>query len=336
MPTLHAAVAALVFQLGPSAAGQTWDLPVLQRFLGFTENEWQQVDRGTVVARTLRATDGREFAVVSAVRSAASSACFIAQFQDIEKFKKSPLVLEVRRFSDPPVMEDLASMMLDGKDVAGLSACQSGNCSVRLPAEAMELIHRGEADRHTAFRRWLLSYVQAFKGQGNAALVAYHDKSQPVRLADELSALLNAKPSLADLAPEVYSYLARYPAAPLPGAASEFSYWSRENFGLRAVVSVTHASVHRQPGQAIIATKQIYANHYFDGSLGLTFLIDVPGASPEAVYVVYLNRSRIDLLSGVLGGLRRLILRGRLLEGYKENLREMVKRLDSSCGAGKN
>lgn len=35
----------------------------------------------------------------------------------------------------------------------------------------------------------------------------------------------------------------------------------------------------------MIASKQIYANHYFDASLGLTFLVDAPadGKVPPAL-----------------------------------------------------
>jgi hypothetical protein len=47
--------------------------------------------------------------------------------------------------------------------------------------------------------------------------------------------------------------------------------------------------------------------HYFDASLGLTLL--VPDDSPSPVtYVVYLNRSRIDVFEGVFGSLARRIV----------------------------
>ncbi len=51
------------------------------------------------------------------------------------------------------------------------------------------------------------------------------------------------------------------------------------------------------------------------------------------LHVVYLNRSRIDLLSGWLGGLRRFLMRGRRLDGFRENLQDVVDRVEASCMA---
>src|ERR1035437_8151582 len=93
-----------------------------------------------------------------------------------------------------------------------------------------------------------------------------------------------------------------------------------------------HVSIYIQPGQAVIASKQIYASHYFDASLGLTAAIDDPGAAAgPGMYLVHLNRSRIDLLRGFFGGLRRAFLRGGLRDGRRKNLVEVVRKLESSC-----
>jgi len=62
---------------------------------------------------------------------------------------------------------------------------------------------------------------------------------------------------------------------------------------MKALVNVLHVTFYRaSPSVTVIATKQIWASHYYDGSLGITVLVD---ASP-GTYLVYLNRSRIDLL----------------------------------------
>jgi hypothetical protein len=194
----------------------------------------------------------------------------------------------------------------------------------------METIRPAGAQVDAAFRHWLLSYLEAYLANGNAALVEYQDRADVVRLGEEFRSMLDARPSLTDLAPEFYNYLAQYPAAPPPNV-SDFLYWSKESFGLKPVISVTHASIYRLPGQAIVASKQVYANHYFDGSLGLTFLLDKPADSGVSLYIVYLNRSRIDLLGGHRGGLRRFFRRRSLLDGFKQNLRDVVMRLGSSC-----
>jgi hypothetical protein len=177
----------------------------------------------------------------------------------------------------------------------------------------------------------LFSYIETYMHQGNSALIEYRDESKPVRLADEFRAVLAALPGLAGFAPEFQEYLDRYPTAVLPDVR-EFFYWSTESFGLKPVASVTHVSIYAQPGRIVIASKQIYASHYFDASLGLTAALD-DGADARgpSMYLVYLNRSRIDFLSGFLGGFRRAILRGRLRDGMQKNLVEVVRKLESSC-----
>ena len=66
--------------------------------------------------------------------------------------------------------------------------------------------------------------------------------------------------------------------------------------------------------------------------MGLTAALDDPGkASAPGMYLVYLNRSRIDFLSGFFGGLRRALARGRLRDGMRENLAGAVRKLESSC-----
>lgn len=299
----------------------------MARYLGFTESEWRQVERGVITAKTLKSTHGREVASLGAARTQASAACFIAEFEDIEAFRTGSMVRKVRKLSDPPRAADFAGIALDQQEAASLRDCQPGRCALRLPASAMAFLRQQDGDVNAAYQQWLAEYVQSYLVQGNRALVVYHDKAEPVGLAGEFQALLESQPALSGIAAEFYSYLARYPEEPLEGVSS-FLYWAEDNFGLKPVISVTHALIYRRPGLAVIASKQIYANHYFDGSLGLTFLIEEPGQPGAPVYIVYLNRSRIDLLSGWLGGLKRVMLRRRLLDGFKQNLRDVVRKLD--------
>jgi hypothetical protein len=274
-------------------------------------------------------------------RLKASTACFVANFQEIENFKKNPAVLRIRKFVPPLDPRNLEGFSLEAGDQTDLRVCQIGNCKVKLPVGAMERLAREvdwsqpDHDRRAQaiFREELLSYIGTYLHQGNSALIEYRDKNKPVRLADEFRAVLSARPGVAGLAPEFQDYLARYPTEMLPDV-SEFFYWSAESFGLKPVASVTHVSIYVQPGRTVIASKQIYASHYFDASLGLTAALDDGTDAPgPSMYLVYLNRSRIDLLSGFFGGLRRSFLRGRLRDGMRKNLVEVVRKLESSCAA---
>jgi hypothetical protein len=110
----------------------------------------------------------------------------------------------------------------------------------------------------------------------------------------------------------------------------EFLYWSKESFGLKPVVSVTDVLIYQLPGRTWIASKQIYANHYFDTSLAITLLVDDPAdASGNSIYLAYVNRSRVDLLTGILSGLKRSLVQGRLQRGMHDSLKTTIQKLES-------
>jgi hypothetical protein len=72
-----------------------------------------------------------------------------------------------------------------------------------------------------------------------------------------------------------------------------------------------------------IGSKQIYAMHYYDASLGLTLLVPDRTVASPATYVVYLNRSRIDLFDGMFGGVARRIVAGRARTLVAEQLQRL-------------
>src|SRR4030095_1658082 len=95
-------------------------------------------------------------------------------------------------------------------------------------------------------------------------------------------------------------HLLEYPTGPVP-ETTDIIYWSKERVSRRLVVSVTHLAIARTAGSATnyaFASKQIYGAHYFDASLGLTILVRDQSAPSPATYVVYINRSRVDIFNG--------------------------------------
>jgi hypothetical protein len=114
--------------------------------------------------------------------------------------------------------------------------------------------------------------------------------------------------------PRLRRHLLGYPNSS-PERFTDFTYWSKELVRRRPVVSITHVAiapaVDQSPIAYAVASKQIYAMHYYDASLGLTLLVPDATAAEPATYVVYVNRSRIDLFEGVFGGMIRRIVAGR-------------------------
>ena len=72
------------------------------------------------------------------------------------------------------------------------------------------------------------------------------------------------------------------------------------------------------------AASTVYATHYFEGSLGLTGLIQSQASEPPRSYLIYINRSRTDALRGVFAGLKRSLIGRSLREGTRKNM-EMIK-----------
>jgi hypothetical protein len=314
------------------AAGAQEVPPELATFLrdqiGLTTRELASARRGEVIAKVLP-SEKQEVAVFGIVLVKASADFFVERFRDIESYKKGTSVLLVRKFSDPPRMEDLDQLNVDKKDFVALKNCKIGDCGVKLSADTIERL-RKEIDWNAPdaseqvnklARVSLLEYVKRYLAGGNMALSEYNDKTKPQRIADEFDAILKASPYIYDYEPEFYEYLREYPGKHLDNL-DDFIYWSKEKFGLKPVISVTHVSIYRRPGSGhtLIASKQIYASHYFEASLGLTDVIVSPRQQEPSFYLIYLNRSRADALHGGFSGLARGQVKSRARSGLEKNM----------------
>ena len=71
---------------------------------------------------------------------------------------------------------------------------------------------------------------------------------------------------------------------------------------------------------ALILSRQLYASHYFEGSIGLTIVFQDPLAAGQGVWIVYVNRSRVDAFGGWFGGAKRAMVNARLPAGLREEL----------------
>ena len=82
-----------------------------------------------------------------------------------------------------------------------------------------------------------------------------------------------------------------------------------------SVISVTHVTIMRGNGRSqfpevVIASKKVFATHNTNGSLAVTMLLSNRGGS-SPYYLVYVNRSAVDMVGGFLG-IRRAVIEGRL------------------------
>jgi hypothetical protein len=276
-------------------------------------------------------------AIFSAAKIAADGDRLAAWVRQIPQLKRGPYVSAIQRFSDPPRIEDLEELTLDGAELNDLRRCRTGDCGLKLGDAEMTQLRQTiaaagddwKAAAQHGFRHALLARVQGYRSGGLPAVAPYHDRRRPTRLDAEFDALLDRTGFLARHAPELTSHLRLFPAAP-PPALESFLYWSKEALGGKPIVAVTHVTIlqSRNPElpETLVAAKQIYASHYMTGSLALTALTRPVGATR---YLVYFNRSRVDVLGGMFGGLVRRVMESRLRGEAGEVVHALRRRLES-------
>ena len=323
-----------------SAATSVDPFVFFQPSVTITADDRRQLDRGEAIARVLPGRD-LQVAVFAAVPIDIDGDRLIAWVRRIEELKKSSYVLAIRRFSDQPRIEDLADLALDDEELSEIRACRRGHCAVRLSTSEMAQLqeaaaHAGsdwKAAVQQTFRRAVLERVLAYLASGR--VTPYEDGKDPVRPETRFASLLDHWAFLVERLPRFAQHLRGYPLTAAPEVES-FMYWSKERLAGKAVVSVTHVSIVRNHAaglpDALVAGKEIYATHYFYASLGLTAIIR--GEPGRNNYLAYLNRSEVDVLRGMFGGLIRWFVQRRLRDEAADVLNGLRRRLEGGNPAG--
>jgi hypothetical protein len=305
---------------------------VLTTQLGFSSGELADLSRGQVVKRGLPSRAPGEIAVAGAVRIRAQKSAFFARVRDIERFKSGEGVLQIGRFSTPPLLEDLAALTVD-KDDFDPRSCRVGDCGVRLPAAMIERVRReidvnapdAQARGAALFKQILLEDVSAYLS-GAERMPQYDDGSKPIRPHDDLEGILAAMPEIGVLVPGLPEHLRRFPAGRLPDA-EDFLYWSKEKFGIAPFITVTHVTiVCRSAATCLMTTRDVYSSRYLDASVALAIATDA--GDPNTFDLVYDNRSRASALKGGLAGLRRMITERRARGALEDSLKTIKKLLE--------
>ena len=313
--------------------------------LQFSASDVGSLARGGTVSRTLASDESREVAIAGAIWCNVPLEYFLGRARDIVTFKRSDEVQQIGVFGPEASAAELAGLTLDAQDVEDLRKCVPGQCKVRLDLKAIERFHYqvgwsapdAVAQANRLAREVLAGYVAAYERSGNAGLIEYDDRDTPVSVATGAATLLDRSAWLAAAAPGLREYLEAYPGATSPDAASVL-YWSKEAFGMKPVISATHMVVWQASGGAADATilsKQIFATHYLDASLGITLLAGDRRPDRTGVFVVYVNRSLVDLLQGgLLGPFRRSVARSKSKDGLADHLEAVRRRVEADFKAG--
>jgi len=287
--------------------------------VGFTESDLARLEAGEVLARAEQGGSNDEVVVAGAVKIRARPDRVASYYGQMITYVDGEVTLAFGRFSSPPVLADVQGLSLDSSEVDALKSCRVGDCDLRLGGTGLGTLRSrvnwdapgyvDEANR--VARDAIVRYLTDYQARGDAALVTYDDRAEAVSLRQQWRGILANSTAFYQYLPELRDYLASYPSGRPPGARDVF-YWVKEDYGLKPVISVVHAVIYEPPDRTdrvFIVQKQLYASHYYDGSLAVgTVLAATDGTAPVS-YLLYGNRSRGDLLKGGFGGLRRTVAR---------------------------
>jgi len=179
--------------------------------------------------------------------------------------------------------------------------------------------------RVTELREELFNLLTSYRAGGHAALAAYDDRPRSASLAAEFHLLWIPGDMPSDI-PELGRYLTDYPRQPLPGAEDVY-YWNKGEFGMKPTIRLNHVTIYTVPHprfpdslRYVVATSQIYSNHYFSATLELRSIVDDPQNPGRGCYLLYTTRSRVSGLTGFMGTLLRSMVRGRARSGMEKYL----------------
>lgn len=284
----------------------------------FAEAELSALKNGETLVRALPTDNESDVAVCGLVEMQAPGRMFLDSFHENMVRKSNSAIVEIGVFNKTPTLKDLQDLTIDDRDIEDLKQCVIGDCKLKLSA-AMISRFQSEIDwdapdykARTAqlFKQMLVAYVRDYLARGDKALIRYQDKSTPIAIAEGYRELLGA--SHYDELSDLRSDSGR---SPLQLVESTI-VWSKIKFGLKPVININELSIFADAQNPVslvlIISKQIYANHYFQASLGLTAYFTTVEPTSQS-YLFYENRSRLDGLEGPFGKIKRGVVEDRAL-----------------------
>jgi hypothetical protein len=286
----------------------------LTQVVKIAPEERKQLTGGAAIAKLLDVDESKEVSVFGAIWIDAPVHRYVEAVKDIERFESGGGFKITRRIGEPARLADFADLHLPKADVEDLRKCRVGDCEVKLGADAIERF-RSEVDwagpntqdgADVVMRKLAHEYVTGYLEGGNKRLAVLRDRSRPTFIEREFREMIDRMPELTSYLPDIRRHLLEFPNRPLPDATS-YLYWQETEFGLKPTIRISHVVIREEPEDAIVASKMLYATHYFWTGLELRVLIPDPPRG-RGFWLITVSRSRSDGLSGFTG----TVIRGRV------------------------
>ena len=300
----------------------------------FTADDRRQLLAGNAVARALPADGSKELAVFGAAWIKAPIERYVQRLNDIEQFERGGRFRLTRRISSPPQLTDFAALRLSDEDVRDLRNCEIEDCELKLSERAVQRFRsdvnwkasnpRPAVD--AVMRRLAFEVVTAYLKGGNQLLEVYRDRGRPTSPAAEFRSMVDQMPELPMYDPDLRRYLIDFPNVTLSNSTS-FLYWQETEFGLKPIIRISHITIRQGATDTIVASKMLYATHYFWTALDLRVLIPDP-ARGSGFWLLTTSRSRTDGLTGLTGLFIRHRARSEIVEGTLKVLESTKEKVE--------
>ena len=331
-------IAASLFSLLVASAVPAWCQPslnlltVFRQSAGLTESEIVAIQNGNPVAKALPARTPEEVYLFGAVYIHATPENYFRYANDFDVLRKLPLYLALGLFSSPPQLSELQGFSLDSDDIESLKDCTPGDCMIQMPTSSIEQLHQsinwaspqaGDAINQL-LRKKALQLLQAYQSTGDLALGTYNDQGDPTQVGRQFAYILSYDKTLLEQHPDFYNYLLSYPAGK-PANVEDLFYWANMKFGLKPTLRIVQrVTLRGNAGDQVayaIAEKQLYASHYFETALDLSFCIRGPAiAGRPGFYLVMILGSEQSGLTGIKGSIIRRVAVDRSVANLRDSL----------------
>jgi len=310
--------------------------------IGLSQDQVTAIRNGQPVAKALPSRTPDEVFLFGAVYIHAAPESYIKFARDFDRLRKLPDYLALGVFSNPPQLSDLNGFSFDSDDIKELQNCKPGDCQIQMPASSIEQLNQSinwsapDADEQVnqLLRKTALDRLIAYQREGNQVLGIYNDKPDAVNVAQQFAYMLSYSKVLPQRVPDFYQYLLSYPNGK-PANVEDTFYWARVKFGLKPTLRVVQVVTMRGgPTDQIacgIAEKQLYASHYFETALDLSFCIrgDDNSTQPGFYLIMFMGSEQAGL-TGAKGSIVRKVAVGRSVSNLQGALSTVRNTLEGA------
>jgi hypothetical protein len=308
--------------------------------IGLSQDQIAAIRDGKAVAKTMPSRTPAEVFLFGAIHIHAAPESYLRFAHDFDRRRQLPNYLALGVFSNLPQPSDLKGFEFDSDDIKGLKNCKAGDCQIQMPASSIEELQRSidwsaagaDEQVNQLLQKTALERLLAYQRDGNQVLGVYNDKRDPTEVSQQFAYMLSYSKVLPEDLPAFYHYLLDYPKAK-PANVEDTFYWARVKFGLKPTLRVVQMVTMRgDPADQVayaIAEKQLYASHYFETALDLSFCVrGTDDSKRPSFYLLIAMGSEQAGLTGVKGSIVRKAAVGRSitnLQGALTNIKEALE-----------